>query len=76
MARLKLGVDNRGRIMSTPGSAENTQREKAWERLLARLRTQEPINAGRWHREELYERTEEEKRAMKDFFVRESGDSE
>jgi len=41
-----------------PISRDNAVREKAWESLLARLRSQPVIDIGPWTRDELYEEEE------------------
>ena len=49
--------------------AEAKRREAAKAKLLKRLRSQKSIDIGHWSREELYERTEEEKRAARSLSV-------
>ena len=39
-----------------PVTEDADARQKAWQRLLARLKKQPALNAGKWTRDELYER--------------------
>ena len=50
-------VTSHGRPVAkiVPIGDRDAERDKAHERLLARLRSQPAINAGKWTREELYE---------------------
>ncbi|HKS91543.1 MAG TPA: hypothetical protein VJQ83_06415 [Tepidiformaceae bacterium] len=57
-ASYTITLDGRAIAELGPAQQESTddKREAAWQKLLARLESQPAMNAGKWTREELYER--------------------
>jgi prevent-host-death family protein len=55
-------VTSHGRPVAKIGplDVDERAREAAWEALFEHLRAQKPMNAGKWTREELYDRSHDE----------------
>jgi hypothetical protein len=54
-------------------TADAKRRAAAKARLIEHLQSQKPIDIGRWTREELYERTQEEQRAAQNLPMPKNG---